>query len=285
VVQLLAGRFAIATVVLWLIVRWTGAARGLARRAALGGLLLGLVVYSPQSALYFSAIRRMDASVAALLLYIYPALVAAGAAALGRERVTRRLAAALVTATVGVALVLVGAGGGRVNAVGVVLALGAAVVYGSYFLISDIALGRIHPLAQTALICTGGAVAFGAAAAVSGHLPTGLGASAWGLVAALAVVCTVFAIGALLAGMPRVGPSTAGVLSTAEPVVAALVAVAALGERLTATQAVGGLLVVAAVIVLQWRRAPGGLTTLPPGPRPGTPRRRRDGRRASPRPG
>jgi drug/metabolite transporter (DMT)-like permease len=56
-----------------------------------------------------------------------------------------------------------------------------------------------------------------------------------------------------LAGISRVGPSTAGILMTAEPVLTVALASLVLDERLGPLQLAGGLLVVAAVIVLQLR--------------------------------
>ena len=43
------------------------------------GLLMGAVGYATQSGLYFLALERMDASLLALLLYTYPAMVTAAA--------------------------------------------------------------------------------------------------------------------------------------------------------------------------------------------------------------
>jgi drug/metabolite transporter (DMT)-like permease len=265
VVPMLAGRFALASLVLWLLAWRLGVAR-ITARTALPGLALGLVVYSPQSGAYFASIERMDASMAALVVYVYPAIVAVAAAALGRERLSGRLAAALVVASGGVALVLLGSGGGDVDALGVVLALGAAAGYAAYFLVSDGAMRTVHPLTLAALLSSGAAAAFVGAGLLGGGLPIGIGPTAWGLVGALALVSTVLAIACLLAGIARVGPASAGVLSTLEPVVAAVAACAALGERLGPLQILGGLLVVAAVLVLRAGagRARAGRASPPP---------------------
>jgi drug/metabolite transporter (DMT)-like permease len=57
----------------------------------------------------------------------------------------------------------------------------------------------------------------------------------------------------LYAGLRRVGPATASIVSCAEPVLTVALAVALLGERLGPVQAVGGALVVLAVLLLQRR--------------------------------
>ena len=78
-------RFGLAALVLAAIAALRGAQRGLERRAIVAGLLMGAIGYATQAGLYFSALDRMDASLLALLLYTYPALVVVLAIALGRE--------------------------------------------------------------------------------------------------------------------------------------------------------------------------------------------------------
>ena len=63
-------------------------------------------------------------------------------------------------------------------------------------------------------------------------------------------------ISAFFAGLKRVGPSEAAILSTAEPVVTVALAFVVLGERLTPAQLLGGALVLGAVVLLQLRPRP-----------------------------
>ena len=136
----------------------TGALRGLARRAVLAALAMGAVGYATQAGLFFLALERMDASLLALVLYTYPAFVLVGAVLLGRERATRRRVLALVAASAGTVLVLAGAGGGAVDALGVAMGLGAALAYTTYILVGDKVLAGTPPLALSALVCTGATV-------------------------------------------------------------------------------------------------------------------------------
>jgi len=97
------------------------------RRVVLAALALGAIGYSVQSGFFFSALRHIDASLAALLLYTFPALVCIGAIALRRERFEAWKAGALVVASAGTALVLLGGGSGGLQATGVLLGLGAGI--------------------------------------------------------------------------------------------------------------------------------------------------------------
>ncbi|MBA2347104.1 MAG: EamA family transporter [Solirubrobacterales bacterium] len=67
------------------------------------------------------------------------------------------------------------------------------------------------------------------------------------------VLTGLFSVTAILgffAGLRRVGPSAASILSTAEPVTTVVLAVAVLGDRLSPAQLAGGALVLAAVAAL-----------------------------------
>src|SRR5436190_425777 len=135
------------------------------------------------------------------------------------------------------------------------LALSAAVVYTTYILVSQGVAARVAPQVLSALVCTGAAVSLTVGAALLGQLrPGALSASGWGWLACIALVSTVAAITLFFAGLKRVGPTTASILATVEPVMTVLLAFLVFGERLGALQLVGGALVVSAVPVLHARR-------------------------------
>jgi drug/metabolite transporter (DMT)-like permease len=251
VLTLLSLRFTIAAGAFWIIVAARRpSAPAPARRTVLAGLALGAVGYAAQSGGYFGALTRIDASLTALLLYIYPALVFVGAVALRRDRIDRRRIIALALATGGAALVLAGSGTGDVDALGVALGVSAAVAYSVYILVADGVTRHIEPFHLSALIATGAATTLWAAGLASGSLHLGFDAGGWGWIAGLALVCTVLPISAFLAGLPKIGPATASIVSTVEPMVSVGMAMLWFGERLGAVQVVGGALVLAAVVLL-----------------------------------
>ena len=59
------------------------------------------------------------------------------------------------------------------------------------------------------------------------------------------------AVSLFFAGLKRVGPTTASILSTAEPVTTVVLAFLAFGESLSPVQLAGGALVLGAVLVAQ----------------------------------
>ena len=251
---LLAVRFLLAAALFWVLAATTGAAhhlRALAPRDLALALALGGIGYSAQAGAYFAALERLDASLLSLLLYTVPAMVTVAAIVLGRERANRRTAAALVLASAGLTLVLAGAGAGALDPLGTVLGISAAVIYSTYILTSASIAGRVGPIVLSALVCTGAATTLTLAGAVGGDVQLGeVSATGYGWLAGIAVVSTVAAVSLFFAGLKRVGPTAASILSTAEPVTTVLLAFLVFGESLSPVQLAGGALVLAAVFVL-----------------------------------
>jgi drug/metabolite transporter (DMT)-like permease len=217
---------------------------------ALRLLGLGGIGYAIQATLFFNALTRISAGLAGLLLYLYPALVTAGAVALGRSRLDRATVAGLALSLAGIVLVL-GLPGERLDAVGVALGLASAGWYTCYILVGEYLLRGVDPLAASAYVATGAACTFLAGVAVLGGLaPEGAAAGAYAAAGAMAVVGTALAIATFLAGMARVGSSWASIASSFEPVFTVALGVAVLGDPLGPGKVAGGLLVVAGAVVL-----------------------------------
>jgi drug/metabolite transporter (DMT)-like permease len=252
---LLAGRFGLAAALLWLFVVCAGRAgdlRALSRRDVGIALALGAIGYGAQAGGYFAALDRLDASLLALVVYTFPVMVTVTAIALGREPASRRTALALALASVGLVLVLAGAAAGALDALGTALGLGAAVVYSAYILISEGVAARLGPLALSTLVCTGAATTLTLAGLAGGDLDPGrVSATGFGWLAGLAVVSTVGAVALFFAGLRRVGPSAASILSTLEPLVTVGLAFLAFGESLGPAQLAGAGLVLSAVLAVR----------------------------------
>ena len=250
---LLAVRFSLAALLFW-----AGGAmravRAMDRRDVVAGLALGACGYALQAGCYFAALERIDASLLSLLLYTFPAMVAIAAVALGRERLDRRRVSALALASGGGALVVAGAGAGALEPLGAALGLTAATIYSIYILVSDGIASRVPPLVLSALVCTGAAVSLTVGSLLLGELRPGeLTGAGWGWIACLAVISTVGAISLFFAGLRRVGPTTAAILATVEPLVTVMLAFVVFGETLGGVQLLGGGLVLLAVLALNAR--------------------------------
>jgi drug/metabolite transporter (DMT)-like permease len=244
---LLPGRFLIAAVVLWPLV-WFLRPQRLNRRQALAGLALG-VGFSAHAWLFVSSLERLDPGLVDMLLFTYPALVMLGAVALRRDQWSARRLAALLTAAAGTGLVLLG-GVGSIDPLGAALALGAAVAYAAYILLSAGELERTHPFLLTALVTTGAAATLTAVGLARNELALDLGPEAYALIAAVAL-CATAGMFTFVGGIARLGPSRASIVSAVQPALTPLFGYFAFADRLGPEQMLGGAFVVAAVLILE----------------------------------
>lgn len=254
---LLAWRFAIVAVVLaaFQLVRDPHALRADAHDLGTYAAL-SLTGYGAASICYFFALKFASASVVAVLLYTYPAMVAVlGAIFLG-ERLNRARVVAIALTFAGCALV-VGLLSEKVQAslAGIALGLGAALGYSVFNLVSYHWVGskpRIVVMTYTFGIS---AIAIGIITLVSGGtLSTAAWSpTLWGLLGLIVLVPTVIAVLLYLNGIRRLGPAQAAIVSTTEPLFTIVFAMLVLHDRLSALQLVGAALVVAGVVAAEWR--------------------------------
>ncbi len=252
---LLVIRFGLAGAALLAVSLVTGALRRLDRRTVLAGLGMGVFGYAAQAGLYLAAVARVDASEVALVFCVYPVLVMVAAVAIGRERASGRRLVALALALSGSALVLGGVSsrGGGFDVVSAALSLGSALVYTVYILVGDRVVRDAPAVPLTALVCVGAFASCTIAGLVTGGPDLSMPAAGWAWIGVIALVCTVGSILLFFSGLARVGPSMAALLSGIEPVVTVGAAALVFGEVLTTAQTLGGVLVVAAVVLVQWR--------------------------------
>jgi drug/metabolite transporter (DMT)-like permease len=248
---LLVGRFVIAAAAFWTLLAITRTLMP-SRRTSGKALAVGAVVYAAQAAMFFVAVSRLSATLAALLLYTYPFMVFVAGVARGHERATRDRVLPLAVAGVGVAIVLSAGGGpGALDPIGVAAALGAAVVYTVYLLAAKQVTADAEPIAASALVMTGAAGVTAVAATATGDLDTNFAASGWLWLAVLALGATVVGVWALIAGLQRVSSTNASIVSTSEPVITVGLAIALLGETLAPLQLAGAAAVLSSVYLLQ----------------------------------
>lgn len=213
----------------------------LVRLAGMGG-----IGYVAQSFCYLTAIKYASAGLVALLLYLYPAIVALLSVLFLKEKITRLKVAALLAALTGTALT-VGPQGGQWQ--GVLLAFSAAGIYSVYIIVGAGVMKQVSAFqSSTVIFASAGLVYAGLTAFNGAHFPAD--AAGWGAVAGTVLVATIIAVTAFLAGLKRIGPTNASMLSTLEPVVTVLLAAVLFAERLDAVTLLGGGLILSAVIIL-----------------------------------
>jgi DME family drug/metabolite transporter len=165
----------------------------------------------------------------------------------------RRWAAATALACAGVALLALAGGGAGISAPGVALAVVAGGSYATYTLSAKRLLSDGHSPEDVMAAAFGlGAVALLPVLLVSGPGPLA-SADGLALVLFLAVVPTALAYVLFARGLRSLTASETATLTLAEPLTAALLGVAVVGERLTGTGAVGAALVLGGLLALAAR--------------------------------
>lgn len=266
--NVLAWRYVLASVVLTVFVGVRGyprmPGRDLTKWLIIGGggqaLFVGLAL---------SSLAYIPVATLAFLFYTYPSWVTLVQAVRGAERVTVRRAVALALSFAGI-VVIAGLPLGTASAAaasatatpapdamywrGVAFALGAAVLYGVYIPTMQ-ALQKSHPIPVTsALAKIGASACFLAWASYTGAFEWSLTSVAWSAIAALTIFSTVLPSLFFLMGLMRLGPVRTAIVSTVEPFLTAIIGALILGQSLTLRTLLGGAMIAAAVVLLQFRR-------------------------------
>ena len=272
---LLAWRFGFAAVASWI---WLLAIpanrrglRRLSRRRVLVLLSLG-ILYVINSGTYFAALETVPASLAALIVYIYPALVAVLVLRWGRRLPGRRPWIALAIAMLGVVLALGGIPESEMPPLlGIVLAVASPLIYSVWIILSARLSGErpttvdavppeameaaeeTDPAPAAALMVTATAIVYWVAATTTGRPtnPFDVPPDAWIGLIGVGLVSTAIAVQAFYAGTRRVGAAQAALISTVEPIYTITFATLLFNESLQPMQLLGGALVISGVIVAQ----------------------------------
>jgi drug/metabolite transporter (DMT)-like permease len=247
----MAWRYVIAAVVLLGIIG-SKQLGSIPRRRLVGLLLIGGFGQALITYLSLHALEYIPVGPLAFLFYTYPAWVALVAAMRRTERLTPVRMIALTLALVGVTVMVGAPSADKLNPVGVTLALGSALLYSVYLPTLEHLQRGTPALVSTFLLVTGAAVTFVISALFVGelHLPTAL--PVWLNIVVLALVSTVIAFSTLIKGLSVLGPVRTAIIATVEPFFTAILGVAVLGNQLTTTTLLGGILIAAAVLLIQW---------------------------------
>jgi drug/metabolite transporter (DMT)-like permease len=264
-----AWRFGLAAVLAWLwVVAWPDRRRGLRlldRRTALSALALGFL-YTANSGTYYAGLEVVSVSLASLIVYVYPAIVAVMSLRVGRRLEGRRSWFALGLALVGVALAVGGIPAGQVPPVGgLILIIASPIIYSIWIVLAarlagerreTVALdadGGTDVAVATALMMTATAATYWLSGIALGVpvWPDRIPAAAWPGLFGVAVVATFIAIEGFYAGARRIGGSQAALVSTIEPIWTISLAALIFGQTLAPTQLLGGALIIVGVLIAQ----------------------------------
>ncbi len=215
----------------------------------IGGLGQALITY-----LSLHALEYIQVGPLAFLFYTYPAWVALLAAVRRTEKLTPVRVLALMLALTGVTI-MIGAPTEKLNPIGVMLALTSALLYSAYLPALSHVQRDIPALLSTFLLIVGAAISFVIAALFAGELFVPSGAAVWSNIFVLALVSTVIAFSSLIRGLSVLGPVRTAIIATVEPFFTAILGALVLASQFGVATLVGGILIGAAVLVIEWSSA------------------------------
>ena len=266
---LMAWRFAIAGGLAWVVLLARPGARralrALPRRTVLATIGLG-VLYVGNTATYYAGIQTVPLGLSALIVYLYPPVVAVLALQFGRPLQGRRAWSALGIAVLGVALAVGGIDTSTAPPLeGLLLILVSPLIYAVWIILAARHSGErtdrvgresdegANASAIGAVMLSSTAAVYWVVTLAIGHpvLPADVVPEAWPGIVAVAVIAGFVPVQAFYAGAQRVGAAQASLISTVEPLWTIAAAALIYGERLQPVQWVGGALILAGVVLSQ----------------------------------
>jgi drug/metabolite transporter (DMT)-like permease len=214
---------------------------------------LGLgVLFAGNVFLLFKAIETVEVPIAILTYFVYPLLTGLAAAASRLEKITWRGAAAAVAAFLGLAL-MIGAHPTTLAAGGILAALGAALCRVVILLVTRALLSGADPLRVTWYSLVSSTVVFVIAALAAWNWQPPLTTSGWLALVVLSAAVTTGLLG-VFASTVRIGPFRTALFMNLEPLLTAIGSALFLAQVLTPLQALGGVVMLAALVMFQLRR-------------------------------
>lgn len=220
----------------------------------------GLLAHFGLPRLLFEAFLLIPTWLTLLVFYSFPAMVAIGEHLLGRERLSRQRLVIVATTLAGVGLVAQSQDEATVHLLGVMYALGAAILNTVFMLMMGPVLERT-PLRIAVATQFGGGLAGHAAVLLAGGVSASRLAAvpaAWPWLVALGILTTVVPVVALNLGIRAIGAGKVAVIGTLEPVFVIVWGVTLLGETINAQQVLGAVMIVSGVagVVVSGRSRP-----------------------------
>ena len=275
-IAMLVWRFAFATLVswIWLVAqpRARAALMELDRRTVARLLFTG-AFFIVNASVYYAAIERIDISLVALIMSIYPALVAVVSLRLGYRFEGKLAWGSLAIVLLGTALT-VGGINPNTNQGGIILALLSPVAYAVYIVITAWMAGErpgqtadmrsrgkgaeVSPPVAGAIMMTGTWIAtlVVGVAAREPLLPTQIPSAAWPGLIGIGVLSAAVAVQAFYASAARIGAARAALMTTVQPFAVILLGVTFLNEAFTPVRAAGAAIVLAGVVLAQFAAPP-----------------------------
>lgn len=223
------------------------------RNAFLKAVAVGMIGIGVEATLFFMTLERLGAALTGIFLYLYPAFVALISHFFLKQKMSSKKWACIVLSLVGCILTVDLSSANVQDFSGVILGVLTGLWYALYLLTGDRIMKDENPLTVGSGIVLGAFITFASLAAFDGvaEFSAPQSTHAWMVVLGMALLASVVPFTTLYAGMKKVGPTQASILSTLEMVFTIILAAVFLGEKLTQVQCLGAFLILFSVLLIQ----------------------------------
>lgn len=204
---------------------------------------------------YFNAINESSMAVAAILLYTAPIIVSLLSAVFFKEKITKLKVVALMLTFLGCMLVTgIFETGGSVSIKAILFGLGSGIGYALYTIFGKFALRKYRAETVTAYTFIVSAIGVVPLSGLHTKLPElmtfqgGIGSLCLG------IFCCILPYILYTKGLESIEAGRASIIATLEPVVAAVIGTVAFREEMTLIKALGIIIVVFAIAMINFKR-------------------------------
>jgi drug/metabolite transporter (DMT)-like permease len=226
-------------------------------------IILGFVGVAGMQFTYYYTISKIHVGPAILLQYIQPVWVFLFAFLFQKEPISKEKIVALLLAVIGCYFVV----GGyqtdllRLNKIGIASGVAASLFFTFYALFGEKGLKKYDPWTLILYGFGFGAVLYWILLSPIKIITAGHSLKMWMAFIYIAIFSTLIPFGLYFKGIEYMRATRASIIATWEPVIASITAYIILGEVLFPLQILGGIGVIAAVVLLQMAKEHGGPAT------------------------
>jgi DME family drug/metabolite transporter len=214
---------------------------------------LGVLGVAASNYLYYLSIQRTNVATAIILQYTAPVWVLLYTVARGLQKPTLRRIAAVGLAVSGIALVIgiFGSGGFRLDAIGVMAALGAAFSFAFYNIGGHSILARYDRWTVLMYVILSASLFWIIVNPPWKIVAAHYSGNQWLFLLVFSLLSVLAPFALYFAGLQHLEPTRAIVVSCLEPVFSIVIAAGVLGEVMRSLQTIGIALVLVAIVVVQ----------------------------------
>lgn len=225
-------------------------------------LLLGSIGMSILQGSYFYAISKIQVAAAILIQYMAPIFVAIYSMLFWKEKFSLSKGVSLLLAFGGCYLVV----GGynldllSMNRIGIAAGLISAVIFAAYTLLGERGMHRYKPFTVLFYALAFATIPWHVFYAPFHYLTAGFTLRQWWWITYIAVAGTILPFGLYFVGVNYIRSTHASITATLEPIIAGVIAFLILHEKMEILQIMGGIMVIAAIIIIQLCHQPDNLS-------------------------